>query len=165
MDPPRTWRRRIPLGNECTTLDAGWVPRCPLVSSCRGGIHSHSLERGSYRSAEEDGLCANSASRDGWGGVADTGIRFFSFTDVLPHTSLLSLSLSASPLLFFGRDTKGAVLSTSGLTAKSWSPLLRRKDKDLHKRQEMLANMKSKANQMASTLNMSNFGNRSGFTQ
>ncbi|CAL9165528.1 unnamed protein product [Musa hybrid cultivar] len=34
------------------------------------------------------------------------------------------------------------------------------KDKDLHKRQEMLANMKSKANQMASTLNMSNFGNR-----
>ncbi|RRT47921.1 hypothetical protein B296_00034957, partial [Ensete ventricosum] len=38
------------------------------------------------------------------------------------------------------------------------------KDKDLHKRQEMLANMKSKANQMASTLSMSNFGNRSGFT-
>ncbi|URE39303.1 SNARE domain [Musa troglodytarum] len=34
------------------------------------------------------------------------------------------------------------------------------KDKDLHKRHEMLANMKSKANQMASTLNMSNLGNR-----
>ncbi|CAL9123680.1 unnamed protein product [Musa textilis] len=34
------------------------------------------------------------------------------------------------------------------------------KDKELHKRQEMLANLKSKANQMASELNMSNFGNR-----
>ncbi|XP_042411760.1 syntaxin-52-like isoform X2 [Zingiber officinale] len=34
------------------------------------------------------------------------------------------------------------------------------KDKELHKRQEMLSNLKSKANQMASTLNMSNFGNR-----
>ncbi|THU51818.1 hypothetical protein C4D60_Mb06t35040 [Musa balbisiana] len=34
------------------------------------------------------------------------------------------------------------------------------KDKELHKRQEMLANLKSKADQMASELNMSNFGNR-----
>ncbi|WOL20335.1 syntaxin-51-like [Canna indica] len=35
------------------------------------------------------------------------------------------------------------------------------KDKELHKRQDMLSNLKSKANQMASTLNMSNFANRS----
>ncbi|CAL9057038.1 syntaxin-52-like [Musa acuminata AAA Group] len=34
------------------------------------------------------------------------------------------------------------------------------KDKELNKRQEMLANLKSKADQMASELNMSNFGNR-----
>ncbi|RRT69324.1 hypothetical protein GW17_00038114 [Ensete ventricosum] len=38
------------------------------------------------------------------------------------------------------------------------------KDKELHKRQEMLANLKSKANQMASELNMSNFGNRFAFS-
>ncbi|CAL9112587.1 SNARE domain [Musa troglodytarum] len=34
------------------------------------------------------------------------------------------------------------------------------KDKELHKRQDMLSNLKSKANQMASILNMSNFANR-----
>ncbi|CAD5180283.1 unnamed protein product [Musa acuminata subsp. malaccensis] len=34
------------------------------------------------------------------------------------------------------------------------------KDKELNKRQEMLANLKSKADQMASELNMSNFSNR-----
>ncbi|XP_042428216.1 syntaxin-52-like [Zingiber officinale] len=34
------------------------------------------------------------------------------------------------------------------------------KDKELHKRREMLSNLKSKATQMASILNMSNFGNR-----
>ncbi|KAG6523185.1 syntaxin-52-like [Zingiber officinale] len=34
------------------------------------------------------------------------------------------------------------------------------KDKDLHKRQEMLSNLNAKANQLASMLKMSNFGNR-----
>ncbi|PIA54872.1 hypothetical protein AQUCO_00901046v1 [Aquilegia coerulea] len=33
-------------------------------------------------------------------------------------------------------------------------------EKEMHRRQDMLANLRSKANQMASTLNMSNFGNR-----
>ncbi|PKA65348.1 Syntaxin-52 [Apostasia shenzhenica] len=33
-------------------------------------------------------------------------------------------------------------------------------DKELHKRQDMLSNLRSKAKQMASTLNMSNFANR-----
>ncbi|XP_031502585.1 syntaxin-52-like isoform X2 [Nymphaea colorata] len=33
-------------------------------------------------------------------------------------------------------------------------------EKELHRRQDMLANLRSKANQMASTLNMSSFGNR-----
>nr|DAD24480.1 TPA_asm: hypothetical protein HUJ06_025944 [Nelumbo nucifera] len=33
-------------------------------------------------------------------------------------------------------------------------------EKEMHRRQDMLANLKSKANQMASTLNMSNFANR-----
>ncbi|RZS14126.1 hypothetical protein BHM03_00045789 [Ensete ventricosum] len=37
------------------------------------------------------------------------------------------------------------------------------KGKELHKRQDMLSNLKSKANQMASALNMSNFANRFGF--
>ena len=35
-----------------------------------------------------------------------------------------------------------------------------RSDKELHKRQDMLSNLRSKAKQMASTLNMSNFANR-----
>ncbi|CAN6476907.1 unnamed protein product [Victoria cruziana] len=33
-------------------------------------------------------------------------------------------------------------------------------EKELHRRQDMLANLRSKANQMASTLNMSSFANR-----
>nr|CAD1820481.1 unnamed protein product [Ananas comosus var. bracteatus] len=33
-------------------------------------------------------------------------------------------------------------------------------DKELHKRQDMLSTLRSKAKQMASTLNMSNFANR-----
>lgn len=38
--------------------------------------------------------------------------------------------------------------------------LMHRKDKEMQKRQDMLANLKSKANQMASALNMSNFATR-----
>jgi len=34
-------------------------------------------------------------------------------------------------------------------------------DKEMHKRQEMLSNLKSKAKQMATSFNMSNFANRS----
>ncbi|KAJ8494256.1 hypothetical protein OPV22_015977 [Ensete ventricosum] len=43
------------------------------------------------------------------------------------------------------------------LTLPSMQPI---KGKELHKRQDMLSNLKSKANQMASALNMSNFANR-----
>lgn len=34
-------------------------------------------------------------------------------------------------------------------------------DKELHKRQDMLSNLKSRAKQMATSFNMSNFANRS----
>lgn len=35
-----------------------------------------------------------------------------------------------------------------------------RTDKEMHRRQDMLANLRSRANQTASMLNMSNFANR-----
>lgn len=35
-----------------------------------------------------------------------------------------------------------------------------RSDKEMNRRKDMLANLRSKVNQMASTLNMSNFANR-----
>ncbi|URE11498.1 SNARE domain [Musa troglodytarum] len=69
-----------------------------------------------------------------------------SFLSKLP--SLQPISMSAVLVQLMARINYDTVTS------------YRRKDKELHKRQEMLANLKSKANQMASELNMSNFGNR-----
>lgn len=38
--------------------------------------------------------------------------------------------------------------------------MMHRSDKEMNRRKDMLANLRSKVNQMASTLNMSNFANR-----
>ncbi|KAF2942692.1 hypothetical protein DAI22_02g015300 [Oryza sativa Japonica Group] len=81
--------------------------------------------------------------------IADRGSLPQSGPEIMRHTSAIRRKIT---ILGTRLDSLEALLSR--IPPKSIT------DKELHKRQDMLSNLKSRAKQMATSFNMSNFANR-----
>ncbi|OVA17900.1 Target SNARE coiled-coil domain [Macleaya cordata] len=124
--------------------DGKTSPPCGLVKTCRGAMASSSdswMREFSEASKLSDDVSAMISER---GSLPPSG------PDTQRYLSAIRRKIT---ILRTRLDSLQSLLSK----LPSKQPI---KDKEMQKRQDMLANLKSKANQMASTLNMSNFATR-----